>query len=92
MLFVEERGQGGWKGCYQQVHWNKLGVPSVGASHWLSCDCLSLAVLQEVCRGRWGQGRGNRFFLLPPIPPAGKSEVVSHARWSFPLGSVIEEG
>ena len=33
-------------GCYKQrAHWRKLGVGSVVAFHWLSCDSLSLAGL-----------------------------------------------
>ena len=31
--------------CNLKVYWNKLGVPSVVASHWLCADCFSLAGL-----------------------------------------------
>lgn len=29
----------------QRVHWSQLGVGSIMASHWLRCDCPSLAGL-----------------------------------------------
>lgn len=31
--------------CKQSVHWRNLGVESVMAFHWLTCDNLSLAGL-----------------------------------------------
>ena len=52
-------------GCYKQkVHWRKLGVRSMVAFHWLSCDSLSLAELLP--------GKENNF-----LPSAGSSKVVS---------------
>ena len=39
-------GSGSWEGyCKQRVHWKGLGVPSLVAFSWLSCDSLSLAEL-----------------------------------------------
>lgn len=40
-------GDGGVRrGCYKQIiHWRKLGIQSVVASHWVSCDRFSLAGL-----------------------------------------------
>lgn len=42
------------RGSYEpRVHWRKLGVSSVEASHWLNCDRLSLAGLLLWGRGWW---------------------------------------
>lgn len=42
--FTEDRGS--WEGCYkQEAHCSKLAVPGIVASHWLGCQCLSLARL-----------------------------------------------
>lgn len=35
MLFYRAKWEGGL--YKQKVHWSKLGVPSVVASHWLGC-------------------------------------------------------
>lgn len=45
MLFYGGKG-GSREGCSRQkVYWNKLGVPSIGAFPWLSCDRIPLAGL-----------------------------------------------
>ena len=43
ILYRGEGKLGGW--CKHKVHWSKLGVRSLVAPHWLSCDRLSLAGL-----------------------------------------------
>ena len=46
LLLYEEGGGRSWRGCCKQkLHWSKLGVGSLVASHWLSFDWLSLAEL-----------------------------------------------
>ena len=56
--FREQRGKmGDEEGCYkQEVHWSKLGVGSVVAFHWLSCDSFLLAPLLP----------GREKIILPP--------------------------
>ena len=44
--FIQERGREFGRGCYKsKVHWNKLGVGSVVAFHWLIYEGLSVAKL-----------------------------------------------
>lgn len=45
MLFHKAKGGFGKRLIDVKVHWRKLGVPSIIASHWLSSGSLSLAKL-----------------------------------------------
>ena len=44
-ILLQRKGRS-WEGLYEQkVHWTTLGVLSMMAFHWLSCDSFSLAGL-----------------------------------------------